>query len=129
MTPLIFLDIAVAPRASESSAFVAYLIGVFVIIVVIETIILRLLGWGDFRRSFVDALIMNLVTTLLGALGLFIVPDLVFLLPAALVLSILIEGLILMRRHKEHSLRKIWLTSIVANVVSYILVFFLPLFF
>ena len=129
MISLLILDIAVAPRAAESSAFVAYLVGAFVIIVVVETIILRLLGLGTFQRSFVDALLMNLVTTLIGAVGLFVMPILVALLPAALVLSILIEGLILMRRRKEHSLRKIWLTSIVANIVSYALVFFLPLFF
>ena len=129
MISLLILDIAVAPRAAESSAFVAYLVGAFVIIVMVETIILRLLGWGTFRRSFVDALLMNLVTTLIGAVGLFVLPELVALLPAALVLSILIEGLILMRRRKEHSSGKIWLTSIVANIVSYALVFFLPWFY
>ena len=126
MISLLILDIAVVPRAAESGAFVAYIVGAFVIIVVVETIILRLLGWGTFRRSFVDALMMNLVTTLIGAVGLFVMPILVVLLPAALVLSILIEGLILMRRRKEHSSRKIWLTSIVANIASYALVFFLP---
>jgi hypothetical protein len=93
-------------------------------IVLAEAVVLRLLKWGTFWKSLLDAFIVNLVSTLVGATAfaagfLFAEPAAIWLsLLIALILSVAIEGgvLLLLKRHPG---RQTWLAALIANLVSY----------
>jgi hypothetical protein len=92
----------------------------------LESIVLRLLKWGTFRRSLLASLLMNLPSTLVGFLLIWQVEfsrlnRLQFLLiPAAWALSVAIEGgvLVLMKRDGG---RQNWMAALAANTASYLL--------
>jgi hypothetical protein len=149
---LLLADVAIAPMIFSGGALVGGLL--FIFVVALESLVLWRLKWGNFRRSFVDTLIANAVSTILG-LGIYLVvfnvgydcrsvpysdgvhvvtscgwsisPIIVFVL--LWIASVIIEGgvLLLMRRHPP---RQTWKVSIVANIVSYLLLspFFAALF-
>jgi hypothetical protein len=103
------------------------LIVLFLGIPLIEALVYMALKWGNFKRSFKDAFLVNLITTLVG-FGLLAVqpylpnrnvlsrPD--SFLVVAFILSILIEGAVLLRL-RRHSTGHTGLVAIAANVVSY----------
>ena len=83
--------------------------------------------WGNFRRSFIDAFMANLLSTLVGFITLLVSPYIGLgslftvlsgFLVVACVLSILIEGASLLRL-KRHAASRTWLVAIAANLVSY----------
>lgn len=112
-------DVAVGPVIAFGGIILGLAILMFIVLV--EAVVMLLTGWGTFGRSFLDALIANAVSTLVG-----LVLAAVFaggkLLWLALLLSFALEGgiLILLRRH---SAGKTWLVALYANVVSYALMY------
>jgi hypothetical protein len=109
-------------------------VAAFLAITIVESVILRLLQWGDLWQSIRDSLLVNFVTTLLGfamAFGVFGFFDAFYgmpydpgeIIPAMLVLlaiTIPIEGLMLgyMRRR---SAKQAWTASLLINTCSYVL--------
>ena len=100
---------------------VAFVIILFLLILLVETVALQLSHWGDFRSSLKASFLMNLASTVVGLLFLWLVPALGFLsIFIAWALSVLIETLVLMRlRRGENRLNLI--TALIANLASYIL--------
>jgi hypothetical protein len=100
---------------------VAFVIILFLLIVLVETVALQLLGWGDFKSSVKAAVLMNLASTLLGLAFLWLVPVLGFLgIVIAWALSVLIEWLVLMRLNRSENRRNLIIAA-VANLASYAL--------
>ncbi len=112
-------------------AIAAFSIGALIvltlIITVAEAIVMLLLKWDKFGRSLWASLLMNVTSTIFGgvliALGL--LGGSYIWLVAAFVLSVLIEGGVLMLM-KRGEVRKNLLTSLIANLASY-LVIILPI--
>lgn len=92
---------------------------IFLFVIFLESLILWLLKWGSFWRSLLDALLVNIVSSLFGFLVIGLLQRWLFLgtLFAGL-LSILIEGgvLALLRRHPA---RKTWQAAAAINTASY----------
>lgn len=94
------------------------------VIVLAEAIVLRLLGWGTFGRSLLDAFLVNLASGLVGgcalAAGLSLQANAALWLGllAAFVVSVAIEGggLWLLRRRPAG---ETWRAALAANLVSY----------
>jgi hypothetical protein len=147
----ILADIAVAP------VLVMFpLLGLlwFGLVVLLETLVFRWLQWGTMRRSLLDTLVANIISTVVGiflygaflavafqctsipinngrnvlhgcAWNSFTIPGLI----ALWLLSTLIEGAALLRL-RRHPARQTWRTALIANFVSYLLLspFLLALF-
>lgn len=94
------------------------------LIVLAEAVVLRLLAWGALMKCLLDAFLMNLASTLLGAC--IVAAGLLFADPAALwlglgvgfVLSVLLEGGVLLLL-KRHPWRRALAATLAANLVSY----------
>ncbi len=95
----------------------------------IEAGVYLALKWGNFKRSYKDAFLVNFVTTLVGFLLAALLPNLIrdnplsspsAFLVAAFILSVLIEGAILVRL-KRQAAGRTWLVAVASNVVSYAL--------
>jgi hypothetical protein len=100
---------------------VAFVIILYLLIVLVETVALQLLRWGDFKRSAKASLWMNLASTALGLLFLWLVPALGFLgIVIAWALSALIEWLVL-RRLQPGEDRLNLIAALAANLASYLL--------
>jgi hypothetical protein len=100
---------------------VVFVIILFLLIILIETVVLQLLRWGDFKRSAKASFWMNLASTVAGLLFLWLVPALGFLgIFIAWALSVLIEWLVLMRLNRGENRRNLIL-ALVANLASYVL--------
>lgn len=100
------------------------LIVVLPAIILVEAIVLRLLRWGTLWKSLLDAFLMNLASSVVGAcvfsLG-FLALTAEALWTSLLVsgvLSVLIEGGVLMLL-KRHPARQTWTAALVTNVVTY----------
>ena len=120
-------DVAVGPVLCLVPMFGVIL---FLIVVGLETAVLKLMGWGSTGRSLRDSFLMNLVSTIIGAiLFIFLAGlDSIYLpLLIAFILSVLIEGLILLPLNQTEDKRQGWIISLVANIVSYALIFILAL--
>jgi hypothetical protein len=104
------------------------LIIMFCLIVIVESAVLQLMRWGAFRRSLSGSFWMNLASTLIGFIFLALVPTLGLLgLLIAWAASVGIEAVVLMRI-KPGERRHNWIVSLVANLVSY-LVLLLPTYY
>lgn len=100
---------------------VVFVIILFLLILLVETIALQLLRWGDFKSSLKASFWMNLASTLIGLLFLWLVPALGWLgIFIAWALSVLIEWLVLMRLRRGENRRNLILATI-ANLASYLL--------
>lgn len=105
------------------------LIVLFLGIPLIEAVVYMAFKWGNFKRSYKDAFLVNLITTIVGFILIAVQPSLSrgnalntpsgFLM-VAFGLSVLIEGAVLLRL-KRHPARQTWLVAIASNVVSYAL--------
>lgn len=119
----VIADVAVTPIALIAGVSVLV---VFLPVVIVEMIVLWRLGWARLGRAALDALIMNIVSTLVGATLVFAVYGLDSLLSVLLalltawLLSTVIEGgvLWLLRRG---AVRRILFVSAIANAASYLL--------
>jgi hypothetical protein len=98
-----------------------FLVLLFSLIVLIESVVLQVLHWGSFKRSLRGSFWMNLASTLAGFLVLGLVPRLGFLgLLVAWAISVLIEWAVLARfqpGNKRYTLS----LALSANLVSYLL--------
>jgi hypothetical protein len=117
-----------------NTAFLDYLgplltIVLFLIIILMETLVLRGLKWGSPWASFTDSVIVNIVSALAGvflfafsgtALNLGLAPLLLILGT----LTVLIEGGILTLM-KRHPLRQTWIAAVAINVVSFAFIYVL----
>ena len=99
-------------------------------IVLIEGTILRLLRWGRWNTAFLDAFIVNLITSLLGT-GLVIltlsgnllfVPAL-FFTAGVFLLTVIVEALALKVLRRSHPIARTFLSSLLANFFSYLFLF------
>jgi hypothetical protein len=126
----VIADVAVAPLALVAGVSV---IVVFLPVVIVEMIVLWRLGWGRLGQSAVDALAMNIVSTLVGATLVFAVYALDSLLSVLLALltawglSTLIEAAALWALRRG-AVRRVLFVSALANAASYILLTLLFLF-
>ena len=116
----------VGSAISWPAAIIGALI-LFVGIPLVETVVYLVFKWGNFKRSFKDAFLVNLITTLVGFGLVALQPSLPYdnvlsrpgsFLVVAFVLSVAIEGAVLMRL-KRQSASRTWLMALFSNVVSY----------
>ena len=115
-------DVAGPGLAVGMLAFgVVFVIILFLLIVLVETVALQLLRWGDLRGSLRASFWMNLASTVVGLFFLWLVPALGLLgILIAWALSALIEWLVLMRLQRgERQLNLI--VAVIANLASYLL--------
>jgi hypothetical protein len=100
---------------------IGFLVLLFSLIVLVESVVLQVLRWGSFKRSLRGSFWMNLASTLVGFLVLWLVPRLGFIgLLIAWAVSVLIEWAILARSRpgeKRYTLN----LALSANLVSYLL--------
>jgi hypothetical protein len=113
-------DVA-APWWISLGLFIA--IGLLLIIAFIEALVLRGLKWGSLRVSFIDSLVINLLSAMVGVLlfafsGTALNQGWAPLLLILGTLTVLIEGVILTLM-KRHPLRQTWIAAVAINVVSY----------
>lgn len=103
------------------------LIVLTLIITIAEAIVMLLLKWDKFGRSLWASLLMNVTSTIFGGvlIALGVLGGSYAWLVAAFVLSVLIEGGVLMLM-KRGEVRQNLLTSLIANLASY-LVIILPI--
>jgi hypothetical protein len=98
-----------------------FLVLLFSLIVLVESVVLQVLRWGSFKRSLRGSFWMNLASTLAGFLLLSLVPRLGFIgIMIAWVASVLIEWAVLARFQpgKKHYTLAL---AMFANLVSYLL--------
>ena len=97
------------------------LIVLTLLITVAEAIVMLLLKWDKFGRSLWASLLMNVTSTIFGGvlIALGVLGGSYAWLVAAFVLSVLIEGGVLMLM-KRGEVRKNLLTSLIANLASYL---------
>jgi hypothetical protein len=117
-----------------NTAFFDYLgplltIVLFLIIILMETLVLRSLKWGSQWASFTDSVIVNIVSALAGAFlfafsGTALKLELKPLLLILGTLTVLIEGVILTLM-KRHPLRQTWIAAVAINVVSFAFIYVL----
>jgi len=107
----------------------------FLGIPLIEAVVYMVFKWGNFKRSFRDAFLVNLVTTVIGYLLVAIQPSLQSgnvlsqpssFLVVAFVLSVVIEGALLVRL-KRQTVGRTWLLALVSNLASYAGLFLLTI--
>jgi len=103
------------------------LIVLTLIITIAEAIVMLLLKWDKFGRSLWASLLMNITSTIFGGvlIALGVLGGSYAWLVAAFVLSVLIEGGVLMLMNRG-AVRQNLLTSLTANLASY-LVIILPI--
>ena len=105
-----------------------FLILLFALIVLVESVVLQVLRWGTFKRSLHGSFWMNLASTLAGFLVLSQVPRLGFVgLLIAWAVSVLIEWAVLARFQPGERRYTLSLAAS-ANLVSYLLLI-LPAYF
>ncbi len=98
-----------------------FLILLFSLIVLVESVLLQVLRWGSFKRSLRGSFWMNLASTLVGFFVLSLVPRLGFLgLLVAWAISVLIEWAVL-ARFQPGKKRYTLTLALSANLVSYLL--------
>ena len=116
------LDIAAPGLVLGQLALTAgFLVLLFSLIVLVESVVLQVLRWGSFKRSLRGSFWMNLASTLIGFLVLSLVPRLGFAgLLIAWAASVLIEWAIL-ARYQPGEKRYTFSLAMSANLVSYLL--------
>lgn len=112
-------DVAVGPVLAVGGLLVGLV--TLLLIVLVEAAVMALTGWGGFGRSFVDSLIANAVSGVLGIV-LLAVLSLTPLFWLAFPLSFAIEGLTL-QLLRRHGAGTTWRIALYANMASYALFF------
>ena len=125
--PNTLLDVAIGFRPDGPLS----LMGLLAAVVLLEGLVLTVFKYKDLKGSFRDALIVNVVTTLvgffLGMLDVEIYPGDLEGLLVFFVTSFVIEGALLTWLRKDFSLAKTWIAVVLMNVASYILFFVLSI--
>lgn len=91
------------------------------LIVVLEALVMLLLKWGTFWRCLLASFVMNLATTLIGGGLMFLVWNIYLALVVDFLLSVLIEGGVLML-FSRGTARTNWVAALAANAASYLLI-------
>lgn len=103
---------------------IAVLCLVILLIAVVETVVLTLVGWGDFRKSLRISMLMNIASGIVGGILLVIFPEpSVQSLVIAMLIMIFIEWGIMIRFQRD----VVFLTLIavfLANMISYGIIIF-----
>lgn len=103
---------------------IAVLCLVISLIAVVETVVLTLVGWGDFRISLRISTLMNIASGIVGGILLVLFPQpSVQSIVIAMAISILIEGLI-MTRFQQNTVLLTILAVFLANMISYGIIIF-----
>lgn len=101
----------------------AALIVLTIVISIAEAVVMLLFKWGTFGSSLLASLLMNVTSTIFG--GVLIVlgfySDPYILLAIGFVLSVLIEGSVLMLMKRDGGLRN-WIVSLAVNSASYLII-------
>jgi hypothetical protein len=119
----VIADVAVTPIALIAGVSVLV---VFLPVLIVETIVLWWLRWARLGRAALDALVMNVASTVVGATLVFAVYELDTLLSVLLGLltawglSTMIEGGVLWLMRRE-AMRRIMFVSAIANAASYLI--------
>jgi hypothetical protein len=99
----------------------------WLVFVVVETAVLQLVNWDEFRVCLKASLLANLASGVVVTLSLILIPRLGLAgLIAGVCLSTLIEGLVLFRL-KPGAKRLDWLAAVLANLASFMILIF-PIF-
>lgn len=107
---------------------IAVLCLVTLLIAVIETVVLTILGWGDFRKSLAISIIMNIASGIVGGFLLVIFPQpSIESLVIAMIITILIEWGVMSRFQVNRTLLTLF-AVLLANLISYAIIIF-PAFF
>ncbi len=96
------------------------LIVAFLLISAGEALVMKIMDWGTYGRSFLDALLVNLVSTIPGIVVAQYFPSMEFVgFLAAFAVTLLIEGgiLALLRRHPAS---RAMMVALAANLASYL---------
>ena len=130
---MILLDAAGPVLLAFFGAFAAAV--ALVLAVVVEAGVLRVLRWASTGRCFLDSLLMNVASTVMGIVLLMVAGSVAsgsgvnpedaalwwVLLAATFVLTVVIEAIALLLLHRGSGVRA-WRASLVANVASYVLI-------
>ncbi len=92
----------------------------FVVIVLLEAVILRIMGWKSIWTALLDSFLMNLAITFFAVfLGLV---DVISLSPRGWFMiwgvSVAVEG-VLLHIFRQRPAQQTWAASLIANIVSY----------
>jgi hypothetical protein len=109
-------DVAGPPVAAAAGVDVLVLV---IPVLLVEAALLFFLKWGSLRDSFLASLAMNFISTVVGFLLIGLNPGLWQDLLVGLVLSVALEGGVMLLFRKA-SPRQTWLAALVANLVSYL---------
>ena len=92
-----------------------------VLIVLVEALILRFMGWGPFGRALLSSFLMNLVSFVVGVLYAPLATQIngIVWVIGAFMLSVLVEGAVLAFHRKAPYGRALW-PVLVSNVVTYV---------
>jgi len=91
------------------------------LISLVEAVVLTLLKWNIFPRSLLAAVIINVVSSLVGGLLLIILQDTPLIwVVITFLMSTVIEGVILLKIQPGVG-RRAWLIALAANLASYLL--------
>jgi hypothetical protein len=120
-------DIA-SPIYLGPSHLFAYSLVALAIIVLIEAVVLRLLGWGSWKIAFIHGFVINLVTSLIGTGLIALAKEMNFayevplpiLFGGAFVLTVMVEAAELKVLRLSASFSRITMNSLVANIFSYV---------
>lgn len=113
-TRALLFDAVIGPVAQETGTSP---VALFLPVFIVETLVLWLLRWGTLARSALGSLAMNLTSTLLGLLLNLSYPEGI---PPAFIISVLVEGFVLMLFNRQRK-RRTWLSALAANFASYAL--------
>jgi len=96
------------------------------VISIVESIVMLLLKWNKFSRSFWASLLMNVTSTIIGmfwvfAMGFLSDLNIWLIFAVSFLLSVLIEGGILMLMKRGATWQN-WIVSLIANLVSYLFI-------
>lgn len=111
---LLAFDVAVEPLSEFTGSPPLVL---FLAVFAVETLLLRLLGWGLWARSALGSFAMNALSALAGALLDLRMPD---ALVYGFFLSVPIEALVLLLLDRTRKMRAL-VSALGANVGSYVL--------
>ncbi len=114
------LDVAGPGLLAVLGAGIGLAVVLFVVVVLVEAAVLRLVRWGSFRRSLLASLLMNIASVIVGLffISLSFIHPVVWLL-LAFGLSILIEGGVLVLMDRARAGRGV-LAALIANLVTYL---------
>jgi hypothetical protein len=116
--------LSVTPDVAGPGLFAAFGVSaalLIVLVVLVEALVLWRLGWAGFWRSTAGALVANVASAAVGLIFVVFQPPspIIFLL-VSFAASVLVEAGIFML-FKHDATRENWRASLIANLISYIL--------